>query len=377
MACSTSHCTAPPQLTRVCIGAACAGTPATTITQGTDDADGNYIPVVGEPLGTFVIGEQVGRGAFGRVFADVGGNHVIKITNRKKAYTVNAAREVKILEYLFEKGGAQHNIITIITSIFYRGHACIVFPRMRCTLYDCLYATGRDARGIFNGLALEAVTAIARQLLAALVFLAEVGIVHRDIKPENILVDGSGNVKLADFGSSVSTSSPGGDEGYLRYFVSRYYRPPEIIVRAQLPYAPSIDIWGLACVLYEMVAGEPLFVADNEHATLCKIFRMCDSLPQNIICTANQKDSFFVYQAGAWLLKSSQSSIASRALPVTVQKTCGLRDDLLAIAARREGRNGESPWDYLQFHTRLKLLLHVHPTKRISAKEAQRVWAQR
>ena len=81
MAFSTSHYTAPPPLTQVCdlvnTGAVSTGPPATTITHGTDDANGNYIPVVCEPLGTFAIATLISEGAFGRVFADVGGNHAI------------------------------------------------------------------------------------------------------------------------------------------------------------------------------------------------------------------------------------------------------------------------------------------------------------
>jgi serine/threonine protein kinase len=46
---------------------------------------------------------------------------------------------------------------------------------------------------------------VCQQILAALLYLKQMGISHRDIKPENILFDRHWNVKLVDFGFSCKS----------------------------------------------------------------------------------------------------------------------------------------------------------------------------
>lgn len=68
---------------------------------------------------------------------------------------------------------------------------------------------------------------------------------------------GKSGLKLADFGTSCFD----GQQLYT-YLQSRYYRSPEIILRR--PYSYPIDMWSLACVLYELKTGEPLFPASED-----------------------------------------------------------------------------------------------------------------
>jgi serine/threonine-protein kinase PRP4 len=85
------------------------------------------------------------------------------------------------------------------------------------------------------------------QLLMALYHLSNCGVLHADIKPDNILVNASHNsVKLCDFGSAMFA----GDNEITPYLVSRFYRPPEVILG--LPYGGSPPPrQAVPCALYD------------------------------------------------------------------------------------------------------------------------------
>jgi len=84
-------------------------------------------------------------------------------------------------------------------------------------------------------------------------------VTHRDIKLENCLLDGRGNVKIADFGlAAVSTA------GALLtvHCGSPSYAAPEIVGRR--PYeGPPADVWSLGVVTYAMLCGHLPFQSRN------------------------------------------------------------------------------------------------------------------
>ena len=98
------------------------------------------------------------------------------------------------------------------------------------------------------------------------------GIIHRDIKPSNVfLVDGrSEGVKVIDFGLArrvVPTTMLTTSGGVLG---TPAYMAPEQASGTRL-LTPGVDVFALGCVLFECLAGEPAFAADNQYALLAKI----------------------------------------------------------------------------------------------------------
>lgn len=90
-------------------------------------------------------------------------------------------------------------------------------------------------------------------------------IIHRDIKPENILITKSGVLKLTDFGWSNYYYH---EQGVPRYTMcgTFEYLAPEMVKESG--HTPSVDIWCLGILLYEMMCGYTPFKASTKEAVI-------------------------------------------------------------------------------------------------------------
>jgi serine/threonine protein kinase len=86
-------------------------------------------------------------------------------------------------------------------------------------------------------------------------FVHSRGMVYRDLKPANILIDGSGRIRIGDFGSAKIIESA----VYLsdNYQGTIQYQAPEIY--GEDPYTGKVDVFSFALVLYEILVGYPVF----------------------------------------------------------------------------------------------------------------------
>jgi hypothetical protein len=115
-----------------------------------------------------------------------------------------------------------------------------------------------------NGLGMfpvESVLRIAKQACSGLAAAHAIGVVHRDIKPSNLMVSVRGHVTIVDFGiarlledNSPRLTAQGQTVG------SPLYMSPE--QAAGIDVDGRSDLYSFGCVLYELLAGRPPFVAD-------------------------------------------------------------------------------------------------------------------
>jgi serine/threonine-protein kinase len=111
---------------------------------------------------------------------------------------------------------------------------------------------------------------ITQEIAAGLDYAHRNGFVHRDVKPENILF-ADGHAVLADFGIARACCTPGlpnVTEVGLALGTPEYMSPEQASGDQNL--GTQSDVYSLACVLYEMLAGEPPLTGVSPRATMAK-----------------------------------------------------------------------------------------------------------
>ncbi len=156
------------------------------------------------------------------------------------------------------------HILTLIDSGAAGGFLYYVLPLVR----------GESLREKLNRdkqLGIEEAVAITKQVASALDYAHRHGVVHRDIKPENILLL-EGEAMLTDFGIALAVKEAGGSrltETGLSLGTPQYMSPEQATGDRQID--ARSDLYSLAAVLYEMLAGEPPVTGPTAQAMIAKL----------------------------------------------------------------------------------------------------------
>jgi hypothetical protein len=156
------------------------------------------------------------------------------------------------------------HILTLIDSGAADGFVYYVMPFVRGESL-------RDRLKRQKQLRLDEALDITRQITSALDYAHRQGIVHRDIKPENILLH-EGEAVLTDFGIAVAVEEAGGArlaESGVSLGTPQYMSPEQ--ARGDRVVDSRSDVYSMAVVLYEMLAGEPPHTGSSVKELIAKL----------------------------------------------------------------------------------------------------------
>lgn len=223
---------------------------------------------------------NIGSGTYGSVIkvkakeAKDGKTFAMKIMegdNRKNLI------ELTILTY------AKHiNIMTLVDyGIYENDKYAIISPEYKITLQNLIYRTNPD-------LEYETIKYFSAQLFNGLAYLNKMGVIHRDIKPANLMIGDNLELKIIDFGESISV-----EDTEEEYNTTQDYYAPEVLIK--LEHDDRVDVWAGACVVIELLKYRYIFGdVDNNFELYKNILQMTEKTkrPANVKVKDNKLKEF-------------------------------------------------------------------------------------
>ncbi|OXA43935.1 calcium/calmodulin-dependent protein kinase type 1 [Folsomia candida] len=213
----------------------------------------------------FEMKDVLGTGAFSQVRLaqskeDPSVMYAIKIIDKKalKGKEDSLENEIKVLRRL-----THPNIVQLLDTYEDKTRVYLVMELVTGgELFDRIVEKGsyteKDAADLI------------KQVLAAVEYMHDQGVVHRDLKPENLLYycsDEDSKIMISDFGLSKMEDSgimatACGTPGYVA---------PEVL--AQKPYGKAVDVWSIGVISYILLCGYPPFYDENDANLFAQILK--------------------------------------------------------------------------------------------------------
>eukprot|EP01064_Diplonema_japonicum_P038418 TRINITY_DN92_c0_g3_i1.p1 TRINITY_DN92_c0_g3~~TRINITY_DN92_c0_g3_i1.p1 ORF type:complete len:317 (+),score=55.60 TRINITY_DN92_c0_g3_i1:37-951(+) len=221
-------------------------------------------------VGKYIIGEQIGNGAFSTVHVAMDsatGDRVAVKVCCKADYEKGGMSEDLLNEVKTQKSVKHTHVMGIQDDVQTSNNRYLIMELCKTTLLDEILCNEQFSESKAKTRFLE--------LISGLHACHAAGIVHRDIKPDNILISHNGVSKLSDFGFARSHIR---DEQLAVGAGTGEYLPPECYSKFKQGVTTAsgsdmdffaIDMWSSGVVLYTMLTGRLPFSRKELHSSNC------------------------------------------------------------------------------------------------------------
>lgn len=224
----------------------------------------------------FKFGKQLGEGSYSTVVLGTDKHtnkqYAVKILDKRHIIKEKKVKYVNIEKHALNRLISRMGIISLYFTF-----------QDKSSLYFVLdYASNGELLGLikkYNTLNEDCVRHFGAQILDAIKYMHDNGVIHRDIKPENILLDDKMRIQITDFGTARLLEKKNDEsDNYpvdvrAKSFVgTAEYVSPELL-ESKYCGKPG-DVWAFGCIIYQMIAGKPPFKATNEYLTFQKITKL-------------------------------------------------------------------------------------------------------
>jgi serine/threonine-protein kinase len=237
---------------------------------------------VGQQLcGRYTLREVLGAGGMGVVYRAVDGRLGREVA--VKVVDLSSAPQAELARFEREALAAGRLRSANVVTVHDVGEDLINGVRVGFLVMELL--EGAPLNSVLAGglPSVQDVASWGRQIVRGLQDAHAVGVVHRDIKPSNVILSPDGTVAVIDFGiarlssASEKLTVPGTVMGTPSYMAPEQLRGEAVDERC--------DLYGLGCVLYELLTGQPPFgqgVAWAEEAKLRAVRRIRPEVPAHL-----------------------------------------------------------------------------------------------
>ncbi|MFK7805239.1 MAG: protein kinase [Anaerolineae bacterium] len=216
----------------------------------------------GQKIDQYILGEQIAAGGMGQVFLafQESMNRHVAIKFLPPVDSENADTVARFEREVYMISRLEHpHIVPVYGFGDIYGVPYIVMRHMSGGTLREHFQDGR--------LNLQRILAVVDQMVTALDYAHEQGIIHRDIKPSNIFLDERNNAYLADFGLAKTVSGSHDltrtDEGISG---TPEYMSPEQVRGQKLD--GRTDIYSLGIIVFQLLSGQAPFSGSNPMETV-------------------------------------------------------------------------------------------------------------